>query len=119
LALLVARTTGRITQVFGVHQVLPPIGTQVALKSCRSFLSLRIREGFVSKYVLDRFQSATEELSQFVMSVVSAADILRYKVPESVLVRRSVQNIHSHVRSSLVFAAEPKSIKDCIRLLVK
>jgi hypothetical protein len=68
---------------------------------------------------VDRFQSATEEFSQFVMSVVSAAVILRYEVPELVVVRRIVQSIHSHVRSSLVLAAEPKSIKDCIPLRVK
>jgi hypothetical protein len=76
-----------------------------------------MREGFLSKYVLDRFQSAAEKLSQFVMSVVVAADILGYKVPESVLVHRMVQNIHPNVRSRLVFASEPKStIKDLYSL---
>jgi hypothetical protein len=53
-----------------------------------------------------------EELSQFVMTVVAAADILGYESPESVLVHRIVQNIHPHVRSQLVFASEPKSIND-------
>jgi hypothetical protein len=65
---------------------------------------------------LDRFQSATEELSQFFMSVVAAADILGYEVPESVLVHCMVQNIHPNVRSWLVFASEPKSIKDLYSL---
>jgi hypothetical protein len=61
---------------------------------------------------LDRFQTASEELSQFVMSVAAAADILGYEVPESALVQRMVQNIHPNVRSHLVFASEPKSIND-------
>jgi hypothetical protein len=42
--------------------------------------------------------------------------IFLVEVPESVLVRRIVQNIHPHVRSLLVFAAEPKSIKDLYSL---
>jgi hypothetical protein len=53
------------------------------------------------------------------MSVVAAADILGYEVPESVLVHRMVQNIHPNVRSQLVFASEPKSIKDLFCSLVK
>jgi hypothetical protein len=57
-----------------------------------------------------------EELSQFVMFVVVAAHILGYEVPESVLVCRMVQNIHPNVRSRLVFASEPKSIKDLYSL---
>jgi hypothetical protein len=65
-----------------------------------TFLPPHIRESFLSKYVLDRFQSATEELSQFAMSVVTAADILGYEVPESVLVHRMVQNIHPNSEES-------------------
>jgi hypothetical protein len=114
LALLVARTTGRITQIFGVHLSASSSWNSVCSEIWSTFLPPRIREGFVSRYVLDRFQSATEELSQFVKSVVVAADILRYKVLESVLVRRIFQSVHSHVCSSLVFAAELKSIKECI-----
>jgi hypothetical protein len=112
LALLVARTTGRITQIFGVHLSVSSCWTSVCSEILSIFLPPRIREGFVSKYILDRFQSATEELSQFVMSVVSAVDVLGYKVPESDLVHRVVQNIHPSVRSRLVFASEPKSISD-------
>jgi hypothetical protein len=83
LALLFARTTGRITQIFGVHLSASSSWNSVCFEILSSFLPPGIREGFVLKYVLDRFQSATEELSQFVMSVVVAADVLGYKVPES------------------------------------
>jgi hypothetical protein len=50
------------------------------------------------------------------VSVVVAANILDYQVPESVLVRRIVQNIHPCVRSRLIFVSEPKSIEE-LRLL--
>jgi methyl coenzyme M reductase alpha subunit len=50
------------------------------------------------------------------MSVVAATDILGYEVPESVIVHRMVQNIHPNVRSQLVFASKPKSIKDLYSL---
>jgi hypothetical protein len=55
-------------------------------------------------------------LSQFVRGVVLAADILGYEAPESELVRRLVQNIHPNVRSQLVFASEPKTIKELYAL---
>jgi hypothetical protein len=51
------------------------------------------------------------------MYVVAAADMLVYEVPESVLVHRMVQYIHTNVRSQLVFASQPKSIKDLYLLL--
>jgi hypothetical protein len=116
LALLVARTTGRVTQIFSVHLSASSNWGSVCSESLSTFLPPRIREGFLSKYVFDRFQTAVEELSQFVMSVVAAADILGYEVSESVLVHRMVQNIHPTVRSRLVFASEPKSIKDLYSL---
>jgi hypothetical protein len=105
LALLVARTTGRITQVFGVHLSASSNWGLICSEILSTFLPLRIREGFLSKYVLDRFQSATEELSKFVMFAVVAADILAYEVPESVLVHRMVQNIHPNMRSRFIFAS--------------
>jgi hypothetical protein len=116
LALLVTRTTGRITQVLGVHLSTSSNWGLVCSEILSTFRLPRIREGFLSKYVLDRFQTAPEEFSQFFMSVVVAADILGYDVPESVLVRRMVQNIHPKVRSRLVFVSEPKSIKDLYSL---
>jgi hypothetical protein len=116
LVLLVARTTGRLTQIISVHLSASSKGVSVYSEILPTFLPPSIREGFLSKYVSDRFQFATEELSQFVMSVVPAADILGYEVPESVLVHRMVQNIHPNVRSRLVFASEPKSIKNLYSL---
>jgi hypothetical protein len=46
------------------------------------------------------------------MSVVAAANILEYDVPESALVGRMVQNIHPEVRSRLAFVTKPTLIKD-------
>lgn len=54
LALLVARTTGRIMQIISVHLRAP--------KSCLSSFRPYSRR-VLSKYVLDRFQAVTEELS--------------------------------------------------------
>ncbi|PNF34291.1 hypothetical protein B7P43_G16460 [Cryptotermes secundus] len=51
------------------------------------FLPPRIRESPLSKYALDLFKSHTEDLAQFIMSVLSAAGILEYQVSESALVR--------------------------------
>jgi hypothetical protein len=113
LALLVARTTGRLTQVIGVHLSASSKWGSVCSEILPIFLPPRIREGFLSKYVLDRFQSTTDELSQFVMSVVTAADILGYEVPESVLVHCMVQNIHPNVCPNL------NPLRICIPLLVK
>jgi hypothetical protein len=77
LALLVARTTGRLTQIFIVHLSTSKWGS-VCSEILSTFLPPRIREGFLAKYILDRFQSATEELSQF-MSVVVAGIFLVMK----------------------------------------
>jgi hypothetical protein len=57
-----------------------------------------------------------EELSEFVTSVVTAASILQYQVAEPVLVRRLVLSLHPQVRSRLVFASEPRSIKELLLL---
>jgi hypothetical protein len=116
LALLVARTTERLTQVISVHLSASSEWGSVCPEILSTFLPPRILEGYPSKYVLDRFQSATEELSQFVVSVVAAADMLGYEVPESLLVHCMIQNIHPNVRARLVFASEPKSIKDLYSL---
>jgi hypothetical protein len=75
-----------------------------------AFLPSRIREGLLSKHVLDRFQNASEDLSHFIMSVVAAINILEYGVPESALLERMVQSIHPEVRSRLVFVTKPTLI---------
>jgi hypothetical protein len=99
LALSVTRTSGRLMQIISVH-----------LRACSGW-GLVCSE-LLSKYVLDRFQTFTEELSQFVVSEVVAANILDYQVSESVLVWCIVQNIHPCLRSRLTFASEPKSIEE-------
>jgi hypothetical protein len=116
LALLVPKTVGRLTQIVSAHLSISSKWGSVCAEILSTFLPPRIREVFLSRYVLDRFQSATEELSQFVTSVVVAADILSYEVPESVLVHRMVQNIHPSVRSQLLFVSEPKSIRELFSL---
>jgi hypothetical protein len=112
LALLVNRTSGRLMHIISVHLRASSGWGLVFLEILSTFLPPRIREGLLSKYVLDRFQTSIEELSQFVVSVEVAANILDYKVSESVLFRRIVQNIHPCIRSLLTFASEPKSIEE-------
>jgi hypothetical protein len=55
LALLAARMTGRITQIFGVHLSASSSWDSVCSEILSIFLPPRIREGFLSRYVLDRF----------------------------------------------------------------
>jgi hypothetical protein len=112
LALLVTRMSGRLMQIISVHLRACSGWGLVCSEILSTFLPPRIREGLLSKYVLDRFQTSTEELFQFVVSVVVAENILDYQVPGSVLVRRIVQNIHPCVRSQLMFVSEPKSIAE-------
>jgi hypothetical protein len=115
LALLIARMTGRLTQVISVHLSASSKGGRFAPKSCQSSFRLV----FVRASCRNMFWITSNLLRRnylLVMSVVAAADILGYEVPESVLVHRMVQNIHHNVRSQLVFASEPKSIKDMYSL---
>lgn len=76
----------------------------------------RIRERFLASYVLDRFQAANEELNQYLMAVVAAADILGYEGPEPLLVNRILQNLHPSVRSYLQFSDKPTSIAEMFSL---
>jgi hypothetical protein len=113
LALVVARTTERFTQI----NVSANCGGGVVCSELRStFLPPRIREGLLTRYVLERFHLMTEDLSRYIMSVVAAANILGYDVPESALVDRLIQNIHPNVRSQLVFLHKPTSIKELYEL---
>lgn len=112
LALLMARTTGRFTLIVSAHLSTSSSWGAVRSQILAIYLPSRIREGILAKQVLDRFQGPSEDLSQFITSVVAAAKILEYDVPESVLVERIVQSIHPEVRSSLVFEAKPASIED-------
>ncbi|PNF34200.1 hypothetical protein B7P43_G17550 [Cryptotermes secundus] len=116
LAFLVSRMTGRVMQIIRVHLRASSGWGLVCSEILSIFLPPHIQEGFLSRYVLNRFQAATEELSQFVISVVTATNILKYQAPESGLVHRIVQKIHPQVCSCLVFASEPKSLKELYSL---
>ncbi|PNF33358.1 hypothetical protein B7P43_G05688 [Cryptotermes secundus] len=116
LALLVARTTGRFTQIISGHLSASANWGVVRSELRSTFLPPRIREGLLTKYVLERFHFVAEDLSKYIMSVVAAANILDYDVPESALVDRLVQNIHPNVRSQLVFLHKPTSIKELYAL---
>ncbi|PNF13666.1 hypothetical protein B7P43_G16771 [Cryptotermes secundus] len=78
LALLVGRTSGRVTQILGLHLGTSSRWRVVSFEISSTFLPPRIREEFLSKYVLWRFQSPTEELTEFIMSVVATARFLSY-----------------------------------------
>ncbi|PNF34293.1 hypothetical protein B7P43_G16384, partial [Cryptotermes secundus] len=110
LVFLVGRTSGRVTQILRLHLRTSSKWGVVSSEISSTFLPPCIREEFVSKYVLWRFQSPTEYLTQFVMLVVAAARILSYHGSESDLVQRIVQNMHPRVGSYLVFGSKPTSI---------
>jgi hypothetical protein len=61
----------------------------------------------LASYVLDRFQSPDEDLNQYLMALVAAADILGYEGQESQLVHRILQNLHPSVRSYPQFCDKP------------
>lgn len=113
---IVTKTTGRLTQIVGAHLRLGSSWEAVSSEILSTSFPLRIRERFLSRFVLDRFQSATEELSDYVTSVVTAAKILQYHVAEAELVHRLIQNIHPNVRSQLIFVSEPHSIQELLSL---
>jgi hypothetical protein len=53
-----------------------------------------LKEKFLLSYVLDRFQSSSEDLNMYIMSVVAAADILGFSGSDSHLFHRLLQNMH-------------------------
>ncbi|PNF41498.1 hypothetical protein B7P43_G13234 [Cryptotermes secundus] len=116
LALLVARTTGRVMLIISGHLRVSSGWGFVCSDILSAFLPPRIRESLLSKYVLDWFQGDAEELFQFVASVVSAAGIIEYQVSDLALVHFIVQNIHPSVRPWLAFESEPKSVQELYSL---
>ena len=119
LALVVTRSAGRVTQILSRHLSGGSTWEWASAEILTFFFPPRIREGFLSKYVLNRFQAEMEELSQFVGSVVAAAEVLGYQGPECELVHRLVQNMHPWVRSHLVFETKPNSIADLYALATR
>jgi hypothetical protein len=101
MALLISRTSGRITQILEAHLGTTQSWGMVQSKIISTFLPPCVKESFVASYVLERFQSSGEDLNSYVMSVVAAADILGFSGLESQLVQRMVQNLHPRVTSSI------------------
>ncbi|PNF19609.1 hypothetical protein B7P43_G16647 [Cryptotermes secundus] len=116
LALLVARTAGRLMNIISGHLRLSSDWALVCSDILSVFLPPRIREGLLSKYVLDRFQGHRDDLAQFITYVVDAAGILEYQSSESSLVRRILQNIHPSVRTWLTFESRPRSVEELYAL---
>jgi hypothetical protein len=110
MPLLITRTPGRLLQIIGAH-----IGTAnewgaVQSQIIAAFLPPRLKEQFLVKYVLERFQGPTEDLTAYVMSIVVAARILEFAGTESQLVQRIVQNLHPTVKSHCIFQERPQTI---------
>jgi hypothetical protein len=58
MALLVSRTVGRITQILGAHLGSTQSWAMFQSEIISTFLPLRVKDGFLASYVLDRFQSS-------------------------------------------------------------
>jgi hypothetical protein len=71
------------------------------------------------KRVKEKWKVLETYLSQYIMSVVTAANILGYDVPECGLGDRLVQNIHPKVRSQLDFCTSRLPLRSCMRLRAK
>jgi hypothetical protein len=81
-----------------------------------TFLPSCVKEKFLTSYVLDRFQSPSEDLRTCISSVVAAADILGFQGSESQLVHRLLQNVHPRTKSYFLFVTKPESVRDLYAL---
>ncbi|PNF15457.1 hypothetical protein B7P43_G17834 [Cryptotermes secundus] len=116
MALLITRTSGRLMHILGTHLGSTDTWGVVQAEIISTFLPPRIKEQFLVSYVLDRFQSPTEDLTEYIMSVVSAAKILGFLGTEVQLVHRIVQNLHPKIKSYCVFQNRPESIASLFSL---
>jgi hypothetical protein len=116
ISLLISRASGRITQILGAHLGTTQNWGLVRSEIISTFLPPRVKERFLASYILERFQSSSEDLNSYVMSVVPAADILGFEGSESELVHRMLQNIHPRIKSYLLFATKPESVRDLFSL---
>jgi hypothetical protein len=116
VALLISRTSGRVMQMLGAHIGTPDGWGMVRSEIISNFLPPRVKEQFLTSYVLERFQGPDENLTNFVMAVATAADILGFTGPETQLVRRMLQNLHPAVRSHFVFETRPESVAEMFAL---
>jgi hypothetical protein len=81
-----------------------------------TFLLSRVKEKFLTSYVLGRFHSPSEDLTTNISSVVAAADILGFQGSESQLVDRLLQNVHPRMKSYFLFVTKPESVRDVYAL---
>lgn len=116
ISLLVARTSGRTTSILGAHLNSTRDWGMVRSEIVNTFLPPRVKERYLSLYVLDRFQSPSEDINGYIMAVVAAAEILGFEGGESRLVHRIIQNLHPRVKGHLLFTARPESVKDLYAL---
>jgi hypothetical protein len=75
-----------------------------------------VKEKFLKSYVLDRFQSSSEDLITYISSVVAATAILGFQGSESQLVHRLLQNAHPRVKLHLLFVNKPESVTELYSL---
>jgi hypothetical protein len=81
-----------------------------------NFLSHQVGERFLTSYVLDCFQSASEYSNGYTTAVVMAADISGSGGPEFQLVHRMLQHLHPRVKCHLLFATKPESVQDLLAI---
>jgi hypothetical protein len=64
ISLLVARTSGRMTSILGAHLNSTRNWGMIRSEIIYTFLSPRVKERYLALYVLDFFQSSSEEEAQ-------------------------------------------------------
>jgi hypothetical protein len=116
MALLIARTSGRLMHILGAHLGTTDTWGVVQAEIMSTFLPPRIKKQFLVSHVLDRFQSPTEDLTEYIMSVVAAAKILGFLGTEVQLVHRIVQNMHPKFKSHCIFQNRLESITNLFSL---
>jgi hypothetical protein len=99
-----------VLQILGGHLTTTRDWGLAKAQLISTFLPPRVKEKLLRSHVLDRFQSSTDDLSSFIKSVETAADILGFSGSESQLVHRMLQNMHPRTRSHMLFASEPQSV---------
>jgi hypothetical protein len=113
LSLLVSRTSGRITQILVAH-----LGTTQNSGSVRSavistFLSPHVNERFIASYVLDRFQSSSEDLNNYIMVVVRRQIFWDSKARSlSWSIELCKTSTYLRAKAYMLFASKPESVQD-------
>jgi hypothetical protein len=102
--------------ILGAHIGTTDTWGMVQAEIISTFLPPRIKEQFLVSHVLDRFQSPTEDLTEYIMSVVAAAKILGFLGTEVQLVHRIVKNMHPKFKSHCIFSNRPESITNLFSL---